>query len=293
MRAGIGRLTIVGRHLVRMEATLGKSKRPTKPRAPNGEEKKNQLDLFLDWAVEAAKRTAAATAAARDAAAKHFEELKANFDRRSAKYCGILATLLGVCSYGESQSAATLIVAVATGLTAVLTAVPLIVLRTPRFADRAIQASSHAVTILLIIGVVSVVSQKIGPWLSSVKSPPANAPQEVAKEKVESLPRDTAPDEKLLAEEARRTAAAQDEKEAARIADCIRKENATQAARRAYSRQERGFAKCRSEYENAITLKSLDTYCGKERLRLDTAGRALDAAVANLCSATAGTQKSR
>lgn len=276
-----------------MEVILGRSKRPLNPKAPNGEEKKNQLDLFIDWAVEVAKRTSAATAAARDAAAKRFEELRAGFDRRSAKFCGIVVTLFGICSYGDPQSAVTLIVAVAAGLTALLTAVPLVVMRAPRLADSAIHVSNHAVTILLVVAAVSVVGEKIWPWLSFAKSPSANAERQVSKERIEPFPPDTAPDEKALAEEARKEAAAQAEKEAARIADCVLKENSAQAARRTYSRREKDFAKCKSEYESVITLKSLDGYCGSQRGRLDAAGRTLDTAVANLCTGTAGTLKPR
>ena len=264
---------------------MDRSRRPPKAKPPKGEERKNQLDLFFDWAVEAAKRAAAATAAAAQAAAKHFEELKVSVDRRSAKFCGMLIALLVACSYKSSTSLTTLIVAVATVLSALLTAVPLVVSHTPRLADRALRASNYVASFLLIVGVTSFVAEMMMPSLWSS--------QQVIIPKIELPPVSSAPDEKSLTEEAQREAAAQAEKEAARVADCHLKENSTQGARQTYSRREKDFARCRTEYESAITLKSLDAYCGKERGRLDAAGRALDAAVANLCSSTGGTKKSR
>lgn len=274
-------------------ATLGRSRRPSKPKPPSGDEKKNQLDLFLDWAVDVAKRTAAATAAARDAAAKHFEELRAGFDRRSAKVCGTLVALLVACPYNASSGAVTFTVAVATVLSALLTAVPLVITYTPRLADSAIRASNHSVTLLLIIGVMSFGGETITRWLWPAESWRTKAPQEVVVPKAEPLPGSIAPDEKSLAEEARKEAVAQAEKEAARVADCVLKENSAQAARRTYNRREKDFSKCKSEYESVITLKSLDGYCRNERGRLDAAGRILDGAVASLCSGTAGTHKAR
>jgi hypothetical protein len=270
-----------------MEGNLGSPRRPPKPKAPNGDEKKNQLDLFLDWAVETAKRATATAVAAKEAAARRFEELRAGFDRRSAKFCGILVTLLAACSYKQSYGLASLVVALAAILSALLTAVPLVVSGAPHLADRKLRTSSYAATFVLIIGVTAFVAEMMTSWLSSGKSPePSSVPQ------VQVRPPTTAP-EQSLADEAQKEAAARAEKETAREADCLLRENSAQAARRAFSRREKDFSRCRTEYANVLTLRSLDAYCGNERARLDAAGRALDATVANLCASTGSTRKSQ
>ena len=58
------------------------------------------------------------------------------------------------------------------------------------------------------------------------------------------------------------------------------------------SKATRRVHKCKTEYENALlTLKSLDAYCRRERERLDASGKALDAAVANMCMSTGSTRR--
>lgn len=271
---------------------MGRSRRPTRPKAPRGEERKNQLDLFFDWAVEAAKKAGAATAAAagaaKDAATKKIEELWAAFDKRSLTACGVQAGLLVACSYRE-PSLLTLTVVVAATLSALLLAMPWIARRVPSHAHRAARGGSSLTTVLLIVSMFSLSAEIAMPWWS----PPAPPAQQTIVPEAEARSAPAPPDEKSVAEEALREAAALAEKEAARAADCLRKENATQTARRIYSRREKDFAKCRTQYESAITIKSLDAYCGNERGRLDAAGRALDAAVGTLCSSTGSTTKSR
>jgi hypothetical protein len=272
-----------------VEDSLGKSRPSSQARAPNGEEKKNQLDLFRDWAVELGKRAAAAAVAGKDAAAKHFEALRASFDQRSAKFCGILVTALVGSAYKEPQSLATLILALAVALSVLLTAVPLLVSKTPRLADRAFRVSNHLATFVLIVGVTSFVAAMLGHWLP-VGPPRPDAPRHVTTPKVDPLSTSATPDEKSLTEEAERQSAALAEKEAARVADCLSKENAITAVRRTFRWRERELAKCKTEYATAFTLKSLDVYCGAERGRVDAAARALDAAVANMCSSTGSTK---
>jgi hypothetical protein len=280
-------------NLARMEGNLGMPKRPPKPKPPSGTEKKNQLDLFLDWAVEGARRAVATAAAATDTATKHLEELVARFDRRSAKLCAILVGLLAACSYKASYSLTTVIVAATALLSALLTAVPLAASHMPRHASRILRASNYLATSLLIVGVSSFVAEMLTSWSPSTSPPGPNASQHSNFPKAEVPPTSSARDEKLLVEEAQKDAAARSEKEAARVADCLAKENATDAARRTYKWSEHEFARCRREYNGAFTLNSLDAYCSKQRSRLDAAARALDSAVANMCSSTGNTKKPR
>jgi hypothetical protein len=274
---------------VRAEATLG-TKRPAKAKPPSGEEKKNQLDL-LDWAAEAIAKTAAATTAAavaaKDAATRTFEELRVAFDRRSVKICSGLCLLLVACS-GRPLSLPLLFVIGATVLSAFLTIVPWLVSSVPRLADRAVRASDFLATILLIVGVTAFATDLLMPSFSL--APPQ---QQVSIPKVEPLPVAAPTDERSLSEDAQRDAPAQAVKDAAQVADCLAKETAADKASQTFKWRERKFNKCKTEYETALTLKGLDTYCRRERERLDASGRALDSAVAKMCTTTGSTKRGR
>jgi hypothetical protein len=273
-----------------VEDIVRNSRRSPKQKAPSGEEKKNQLDLFRDWAVELAKRTAAAAAAAKEATAKHLEELRAHFDQRSVKVCGILVTALGACAYKEIHSPATLVLALAVALSVLLTAVPLVARKTSHFAGQTLRASNHLSTLVFIVGVTSFVVAMTVEWWP-IGSPRTEAPREVMTPKAAPSPMTAISDEKALTDEAQKQLAAQEEKEAAQVADCRDKETSAHAARRQYRRRERDFAKCKEDHKTAFTLKSSEAYCIEQRALLDSAARKLDGTMANLCSTTGSTKK--
>ena len=60
-------------------------------------------------------------------------------------------------------------------------------------------------------------------------------------------------------------------------------------ASQSFKWREQKLNRCKTEYETALTLKSLDTYCRRERDRFDASGKAFDAAVAKMCTSTGST----
>lgn len=261
---------------------MGGSKRPSKAKPPSGEEKKNQLDLFFDWA----NRAAAATAAAKEAATKKFEELWAAFDKRLLSICGVQCALLAACSY-RAPSPFSVVVAVSAALSASLLVMFWIASRIPSCVDRAARVGNILATVLLIVSIVSLPAEIAMPFLSTSLFPPA---QHVTPPQIEPPLVSATPDEKSLTEEAQKEAAARAEKDAARVAECLSKEKSAAAARRKHSGREKDFARCRTDYEATFTFKSLDAYCSDERRRLDEAARALNAAVGNMCNSTGSTK---
>jgi hypothetical protein len=273
-----------------MEGTLGRSKGP-KP--PKGEEKKNQLDLFRDWAVEAAKRAAAAAVAAREVAASKAEELWAAFDKRCLTLCGLHLPMLGAYAYNGKLNAFVVIVVVAATLSALLLVVPWVANRLPDHTDRVAYGSSKLATLLFIVSVLSFSADILQPFLVSPRLSQGEQ-QTVVAPKTEPAPLQAPPsDERSLSEEAQREAATKAKHEAERVAECQAKETSADKASETVGRRERDYKKCENEWSNALTFKSLITFCGKEQHRLEAAGKKLRAAVADMCTITGSTKRAR